>query len=183
MNNNMMQQNNLSRVSISELTSKMKSKKELYNFLLQDCQAYLPPMHSTNVYFLKQIMKAEKEVRFQTPSTVTVQYIKRDKVIVAAVPQIEGLTVEDMLELAKRHPNTMKHLPDARDWDHMDRKWLSDVMNTVDRQRFEKMVKDAAKDRKARLEEKRNLVVEMRPEFEQAFKNSMRFSSKALIVD
>jgi hypothetical protein len=39
-------------------------------------------------------------------------------------------------------------------------------MNTVDRQRFEKMVKDAAKDRKARLEEKRNLVVEMRPEFE-----------------
>jgi hypothetical protein len=54
-------------------------------------------------------------------------------VIVAAVPQIEGLTVEDMLELAKRHPNTMKHLPDERDWDHMDRKWLSDIMNTVDR--------------------------------------------------
>jgi hypothetical protein len=60
----------------------------------------------------------------------------------------------------------MKFLPDKRDWDHMDRKWLSDVMNTVGRQRFEKMVKDAAKDRKARLEEKRNLVVEMRPEFE-----------------
>jgi hypothetical protein len=54
-------------------------------------------------------------------------------VIVAAVPQIEGLTVEDMLELAKKHANTMKHLPDQRDWDHMDRKWLSDVMNTVDR--------------------------------------------------
>jgi hypothetical protein len=28
------------------------------------------------------------------------QYIKRDKIVVAAVPQIEGLTVEDMLELA-----------------------------------------------------------------------------------
>ena len=50
---NMMQQNNLSRVSINELSAKMKSKKELYNFLLQDCEAYLPPMHSTNVYFLK----------------------------------------------------------------------------------------------------------------------------------
>ncbi len=49
----MMQQNNLSRVSINELSAKMKSKKELYNFLLQDCAAYLPPMHSTNVYFLK----------------------------------------------------------------------------------------------------------------------------------
>ena len=40
----------------------MKSKKELYNFLLQDCQAYLPPMDSTNVYFLKQIMRGAKEV-------------------------------------------------------------------------------------------------------------------------
>ena len=60
----------------------------------------------------------------------------------------------------------MKFLPDKRDWDHIDSKWLSDVMNTVDRQRFEKMVKDAARERKARLEDKRNLVVEMRPEFE-----------------
>ena len=31
-----MAQNNLSRVSINELSSKMKSKKELYNFLLKD---------------------------------------------------------------------------------------------------------------------------------------------------
>jgi hypothetical protein len=53
---------NLSKVNVNELSSKMKSKKELYNFLLQDCQAYLPPLHSTNVYFLKQIMKGEKEV-------------------------------------------------------------------------------------------------------------------------
>jgi hypothetical protein len=60
-----MQQNNLSRLSINELSSKMKSKKELYNFLQQDCQAYLPPMQSTKVYFLKQIMKAEKEVSIE----------------------------------------------------------------------------------------------------------------------
>jgi hypothetical protein len=51
----------------------------------------------------------------------------------------------------------------------MDRKWLSDILNTVDRAKFEKMIKDAAKERKTRLEEKRNLVVEMRPEFAQAF--------------
>ena len=47
----------------------------------------------------------------------------------------------------------------------MDRKWLSDILNTVDRVKFEKMIKDAAKERKTRLEEKRNLVVEMRPEY------------------
>jgi len=76
----------------------MKSKKELYNFLLQDCQAYLPPMDST--------------------------------------------------------------------------------IFTVDRVKFEKMIKDAVKARKERLEEKHNLNVEMRPEFAQALQNCMSFSSK-----
>jgi hypothetical protein len=64
----------------------------------------------------------------------------------------------------------------------MDRKWLSDILNTVDRAKFEKMVKDAAKERKTRLEEKRNLVVEMRPEFAQAFQNCMNFSSKSVFA-
>jgi hypothetical protein len=41
------------------------------------------------------------------------------------------------------------------------------------------MIKDAAKERKSRLEEKRNLVVEMRPEFAQAFQSCMNFSSKS----
>ena len=40
----------------------MKSKKELYNFLFRDGQAYLPPLGSTNVYFLKQVMRGDKDV-------------------------------------------------------------------------------------------------------------------------
>ena len=84
-----------------------------------------------------------------------------------------------MLELAKKTPNNLKHLPDQRDWDHMDRKWLADILFTVDRVKFEKMTKDAVKERKERLEEKRNLMIEMRPEFAAAFNNCMSFSSKA----
>jgi len=34
---------------------------------------------------------------------------------VAAVPQIEGLTVESMLELAKTSVAALRHLPDERD--------------------------------------------------------------------
>ena len=52
----------LSQINVNQLSAKMKSKKELYNFLLQDCQAYLPPLDTTNVYFLKQIMRGNKEV-------------------------------------------------------------------------------------------------------------------------
>ena len=44
---------NLSRMNVNDVSANMKSKKELYNFLQQDCQAYVPPMDSTNVYFLK----------------------------------------------------------------------------------------------------------------------------------
>ena len=51
----------LQGVNVNQLIANMKSKKELYNFLLQDCQAYLP-MDATNVYFLKQVMRGVKEV-------------------------------------------------------------------------------------------------------------------------
>ncbi len=62
----------------------------------------------------------------------------------------------------------------------MDRKWLADILFTVDRVKFEKMIKDAVKERKERLEEKRNLMIDMRPEFAAAFNNCMSFSSEKL---
>ncbi len=74
-----------------------------------------------------------------------------------------------MLELAKSSPNALKNLPDERDWEHMDRKWLSDILFTIEKAKFERMIKEAVKARKDRLEEKNNLLVEMRPEFATAF--------------
>ena len=83
----------------------------------------------------------------------------------AAGPQIEGLTVESMLELAKNFVAALRHLPDERDWDGLNRKWVADILYMVERAKFEKLIKDAVKARKERLEEKHNLKVEMRPEF------------------
>ena len=96
----------------------------------------------------------------------------------AVVPQIEGLTVEDMLAIAKSSPNALKHLPDERDWDGINRKWLADILYTVEKAKFERAIKDAVKARRDRLEEKNNLLVEMRPEFAAAFQNCMNFSRK-----
>ena len=83
----------------------------------------------------------------------------------AAVPQIEGLTVERMLELAKTSAAALRRLPDERYWDGLNCKWVADILYTVERAKFEKVIKDAVKARKERLEEKHNLNVEMRPEF------------------
>ena len=99
----------------------------------------------------------------------------------AAVPQIEGLTVESMLELAKTSVAALRHLPDERDWDGLNRKWVADILYTIERAKFEKVIKDAVKARKERLEEKHNLNVEMRPEFAQALQNCMSFSSNAFL--
>jgi hypothetical protein len=51
----------------------------------------------------------------------------------------------------------------------LNRKWLADIIYTIERAKLEKIIKDAVKARKERLEEKNNLLVEMRPEFAQAF--------------
>ena len=55
-------QNPLTRVSLQEVKDKFSSKKELYDFIVLDCQAFLPKVESINVYFLKQIMRGDKEV-------------------------------------------------------------------------------------------------------------------------
>ena len=81
------------------------------------------------------------------------------------MPQIEGLTVEDMLDFARGRQAVLRHLPDERDSDHMDRKWLSDILFTVEKAAFDRMIKDAVKARRDRLEDKNNLNVSMRPEF------------------
>jgi len=47
-----------------------------------------------------------------------------------------------MLELAKTSPNALKHLPDERDWDGLNRKWLADVLYTIERAKLEKIIKD-----------------------------------------
>ena len=48
------------------------------------------------------------------------------------MPQIEGLTVVDFLEYAKQSPNLLRYLPDPRDWVHIDKHWVCDVLYTLD---------------------------------------------------
>lgn len=44
------------------LMEKLQSKKDVYNFLMQECEAYLPKMDTVNMFFLKQITSGKKEV-------------------------------------------------------------------------------------------------------------------------
>ncbi len=73
------------------------------------------------------------------------------------MPQIEGLNVKSMFELVKTSVAALKHLPDELDWENLNRKCVTDILCTIERAKFEKVIKDAVKARKECLEEKQNL--------------------------
>ena len=53
----------LEKVNVNEILEKMASKKDVYNFLSIECEAYLPKLDTINIFFLKQITRGNKEVR------------------------------------------------------------------------------------------------------------------------
>ena len=64
------------------------------------------------------------------------------------VPQIDGLTVEDFIKFARQSPERLKYLPNDQDWNHVDKKWLCDILYTVDADAFTELVNKAVRHRK-----------------------------------
>ena len=56
-------QRQLSKVSIHDLSSRFKSKREMHTFLSNDGHAYLPKLESINIEFMKAVITGRKEVR------------------------------------------------------------------------------------------------------------------------
>jgi hypothetical protein len=166
----------LKQVNVHQLMQRFQSKKELHNFLCQDCRAFMPKPESTNVYYLKQIMQGQKEVR--NSANKDGQYIKRENIKVSSVPQYEGLALEDFIDYARAKPQLLKFLPDEKDWLKLDKKWICDVLYTLDTEGIQNMIDTAVARRRAKVETSKDLMVNMRPEFVSALENSLSFSSK-----
>ena len=84
---------------------------------------------------------------------LTIQYIKRQQVKVACVPQIDGLTIDDFQKYARKKPQLLKHLPDESDWHHLDKKWVCDVLYTLDPTGIQQMITNAQMERRRKLEQ------------------------------
>jgi hypothetical protein len=97
---------------------------------------------------------------------------------VSAVPHFEGLTVNDFLGHARNNPLLLKHLPEERDWHHIDKKWVCDVLFPLDTGEVQKMIDRARQHRLEHLEQSKKLVIEMKPEFAEALKKTISFSRK-----
>ena len=66
----------------------------------------------------------------------------------------------------------------AKDWLHLDKKWICDLLFTLDTKGIQSMIDKAMKVRKQKLEEKQDSLVDVRPEFAAALSQSFSFSSK-----
>ena len=97
----------------------------------------------------------------------------------SAVPQIKGLTVIDFLEYAKVKSDFLKILPDSRDQVHMDKKWICNLMYTLDPESIYQMINDSMETRKVKVELSKHLNINMRPEFARALDECLNFSSKS----
>ena len=62
---------------------------------------------------------------------------------VSAVPHIEGLTIQDFLDFARKKPSMLNFLPDERDWEKLDRHWLCDLLYTLDEEGVQEMIDEA----------------------------------------
>ena len=76
--------------------------------------------------------------------------------------------MQDFLNYARARPALLKHLSDERDWVHMDKGWICDLLYTLDSDGIQAMINAAMDERKLKVELSRHLNVHMRPEFAQA---------------
>ena len=88
----------------------------------------------------------------------------------------------DFLQYAKNRSQMLKYLPDPRDWVHIDKKWVCDLLYTLDPEGIQTMINECVETRKVKVELSRHLNVNMRPEFAKALAECQKFSSKCHMV-
>ena len=57
---------------------KASSKKEIYNFLALECEAYLPKVDTINVHYLKQVVRAQKDVSVVPINAIVYQEVSSE---------------------------------------------------------------------------------------------------------
>ena len=67
----------LAQVNVNEVMEKMASKRDVYNFLTLECEAYLPKVDTVNIFFLKQITRGAKDVSTHSPHTLVREAFSR----------------------------------------------------------------------------------------------------------
>ena len=99
------------------------------------------------------------------------------------VPQYENLSIERILETARKNPRVNDYLPEDRDMHKVPRQWLINVVYTILCAPFKAWVQNEIETRNNELAKKQNLLIEMDPEIAKAFHSSVNISSKLILFN
>ena len=151
-------------ITINDIAIHAKSKKEIYHVLTVEGGLYLPPMMDANKRYIQDIMREIKK------------FIYAKNVRIVKVPQIENLSIKAILIWAKENTSIESYLPSYDYEKYPNRDWLWNILNTIAYDKFQKLIKDALKDRKKMIVMKSRMKVEAIPEIIHIFAKSQNVS-------
>ena len=137
-----------------------------YHFLAVECHAYLAPLESHTIYFLKKLINGERK------------FLHCDKVKYLAVPQYEGLGIKEFLQEAHKYPQVTDYLPEQEDHKRLPRQWVINVVYTLAGKPFADWVLEHVEARNAKVVADKQLAIMMDPDIMRAFQASTHVSSK-----
>ena len=143
---------------------------ELFTFLTVDVKAYLPPMHTLSIYFMKALIEGKKK------------YVPMDRVVHAHVPAYENLKLADIFNEFLRHQEVIVYLPDDKELRKTPKQWIVNVGATIIGEPFRAWIGERIKERNVAVTTQKNMLISLDPTIAAAFHASTAVSCKCLTI-
>ena len=150
--------------TINDLSSKCRSKIELYNLLARDGGIYLQPAQDCAQSFLRSLILGEKK------------YLKWENVKVTKVPQCKGLRVKEILSFAQGISDIDEYWPEYDYSKEPNRDWLWNLINSLNHKKFQKFIDIKTEERRKSIIQSQNMQITVKKEFIDIFKTSKAVS-------
>ena len=95
-----------------------------------------------------------------------------------AIPQYQGLTINDIAVFTNRYGSVGAYLPDGKEIQKVPKQWIANVCHSVLKNIFADWVKEQIEQRNKELVQQKGLIIEMDPEMAAAFQASAKQSGK-----
>ena len=137
-------------ITISDIAIRAKSKKEIFHVLTVGGGLYFSPINDSNKKYIQNIMKGFKK-----------KFLYAKNVKLVKTPHIKGLSIKEIIALARDNSDIDCYLPTYSYHKYPDRDWIRNVLNTIENQKFQKFISDTLKDRQKLIVMKSRLKLKL----------------------
>ena len=176
------------QVTTAAFGAKFRSKRgkwpllndaEVFTFLTVDVKAYLPPMNTVTIYFLKDLITGTKKSK---PMMSHLSVIPMDHVQHVHVPSYENLALKLIYAFFEQHREVLKFLPEGKELLKTPKAWICNVGATVIGEPFRAWVGERIKERNETVTKERSMLIQMDERVAAAFHASTAVSRKYIFV-